>query len=97
MILPEENRKDLEDIPEDVRNQVTFHFVSTIDQVLALMFSAPEKKKAVRKKSEAPSGKTVRKTPVKRAVPEKKSSSAQKKTVAAGKSKTAAGKKSVKK
>ena len=77
MILPEENRKDLEDIPEDVREQVSFYFVSTIDQVLALMFSAPEKKKAVsgraaagKNKSSASSVKT-RKTSKEQAVPQK--------------------------
>ena len=77
VILPEENRKDLEDIPEDVREQVSFYFVSTIDQVLALMFSAPEKKKAVsgraaagKNKSSASSVKT-RKTSKEQAVPQK--------------------------
>jgi ATP-dependent Lon protease len=34
VILPERNRGDLEDVPEDVREQVTFHPVMTIDEVL---------------------------------------------------------------
>ena len=41
IILPEENRKDLEDIPEDVMKQVKFHFVSEIAQVLKIMLSKP--------------------------------------------------------
>src|SRR5215216_6196992 len=34
VILPERNRGDLEDVPEDVREQITFHPVMTIDEVL---------------------------------------------------------------
>jgi len=51
IILPEENRKDLEDIPEDVMKQVKFHFVSEIAQVLKIMLTkpSPAKKKTVRK------------------------------------------------
>jgi ATP-dependent Lon protease len=35
VILPEENEKDLEEIPEDVRQEMTFHFVEHMDQVLS--------------------------------------------------------------
>ena len=35
VILPERNRADLEDVPEDVREQMKFHPVMTIDEVLA--------------------------------------------------------------
>ncbi len=34
VILPERNRADLEDVPEDVRKQMNFHPVMTIDEVL---------------------------------------------------------------
>ena len=34
VILPERNRADLEDVPEDVREAMTFHPVMTIDEVL---------------------------------------------------------------
>ncbi len=34
LIMPEENEKDLEDILEDVREEITFHFVSHMDEVL---------------------------------------------------------------
>src|SRR5256885_2002113 len=34
VILPERNRGDLEDVPEDVREELTFHPVMTIDEVL---------------------------------------------------------------
>ena len=51
IILPEENRKDLEDVPEDVTKQVKFHFVSEIGQVLEIMLAKPRpgKKKMSRK------------------------------------------------
>jgi ATP-dependent Lon protease len=34
VILPERNRGDLDDVPEDVRNELRFHLVMTIDEVL---------------------------------------------------------------
>jgi ATP-dependent Lon protease len=36
VILPERNRGDLEDVPDDVRGQMRFHPVMTIDEVLSL-------------------------------------------------------------
>jgi ATP-dependent Lon protease len=34
VILPERNRGDLDDVPADVREQMTFHFAMTVDEVL---------------------------------------------------------------
>jgi ATP-dependent Lon protease len=36
VIIPERNRADLDDIPEDVRNELTFHPVMTLGEVLEL-------------------------------------------------------------
>jgi ATP-dependent Lon protease len=36
MILPERNRGDLDDVPEEVREAMRFHFAMTIDEVLAV-------------------------------------------------------------
>jgi ATP-dependent Lon protease len=36
VIIPERNRADLEDIPEDVKTEMSFHPVMTLDEVLAL-------------------------------------------------------------
>ena len=36
IILPERNRKDLPDIPEEVREDLTFHFASRMDEVMKL-------------------------------------------------------------
>jgi ATP-dependent Lon protease len=38
VILPEENRKDLEDIPEELQKELTFHFVKTFDEALEILF-----------------------------------------------------------
>jgi ATP-dependent Lon protease len=36
VILPERNRGDLDEVPEEVRERMTFHPVMTIDEVLDL-------------------------------------------------------------
>jgi ATP-dependent Lon protease len=35
VILPQRNEKDLEDVPENVRREMSFKFVESIDEVLA--------------------------------------------------------------
>ena len=40
VILPRRNEKDLEDVPAGVRDTLRFHFVDTIDEVLALALGA---------------------------------------------------------
>jgi ATP-dependent Lon protease len=36
VILPKRNEGDLDDVPEQVRNEMTFHLAETVDQVLAV-------------------------------------------------------------
>lgn len=36
LILPKDNEKDLIDVPENVRKEIKFHFVNTMDEVLKL-------------------------------------------------------------
>ena len=36
IILPKDNEADMEDIPEDVRSQLTFHCVATLDEVFEI-------------------------------------------------------------
>ncbi|HEY3726052.1 MAG TPA: endopeptidase La [Solirubrobacteraceae bacterium] len=36
VVLPERNRGDLDDVPEEVRDQMHFHFAMTIDEVLGV-------------------------------------------------------------
>jgi ATP-dependent Lon protease len=36
VIIPERNRADLDDVPADVRAEMSFHPVMTLDEVLAL-------------------------------------------------------------
>ena len=44
VILPARNEADLDDVPEKVRDEMTFHFVDTVDKVfdLALGDQVPE-------------------------------------------------------
>ena len=41
MIAPENNRKDLEDIPQNVLEDLEFHFVKHMDQVLEIALIKP--------------------------------------------------------
>jgi ATP-dependent Lon protease len=41
VILPQENEKDLAEVPENLRNAMKLHFVDTMDQVLALALEQP--------------------------------------------------------
>ncbi|MFL5860985.1 MAG: endopeptidase La [Solirubrobacteraceae bacterium] len=36
VVLPERNRGDLDDVPQEVRDEMTFHFAMTIDEVLSV-------------------------------------------------------------
>jgi ATP-dependent Lon protease len=49
VIIPERNRADIDDVPEDVRNEMRFHPVMTIGEVLELALepSKPSKLHAV--------------------------------------------------
>jgi ATP-dependent Lon protease len=42
IIIPRDNEKDLEKIPDDVKRDVTFHPVSTMEEVLFLALESPE-------------------------------------------------------
>lgn len=57
VILPKRNEPDLEDVPEEVRNKLSFVFVEHIDEALVTLFkAAPEKKtrkKAAKKTKKA--------------------------------------------
>ena len=41
VILCERNKKDLEDVPEDVRKAMTFHYVTDVDEVFRLALGIP--------------------------------------------------------
>jgi ATP-dependent Lon protease len=36
VVLPERNRGDLDDVPQEVRDEMNFHFAMTIDEVLGV-------------------------------------------------------------
>lgn len=50
IILPEENRKDLLEIPKHVQNGLSFHFVKKIAQALSLIFSNKKSSNGKKKK-----------------------------------------------
>ena len=37
IILPKDNRNDLEKVPDQIKERLTFHFVSDLSEVLALV------------------------------------------------------------
>ncbi len=39
VILPAKNRKDLEEIPDNVRRELRFHFVAQMDEVIHIALS----------------------------------------------------------
>jgi ATP-dependent Lon protease len=41
VILPQENEKDLAEVPENLRNAMKMHFADTMDQVLAVALESP--------------------------------------------------------
>jgi ATP-dependent Lon protease len=47
VIVPKRNEKDLPDIPDEVKSSLKFHFVETVDDVLAVALGAARKSKAV--------------------------------------------------
>ena len=49
-ILPEKNKKDLEDIPDHVKEQMTFHFVSAMSEVLQLSLGIEKKPRKLEKR-----------------------------------------------
>ena len=49
VILPAENEKDLQEVPEEVRKGMTFHFARTVDEVLELALQPNAEKSAATK------------------------------------------------
>jgi len=44
VLIPERNRRDLDDVPEDVKNEVKITLVSTVEEVLPLVLEPPRAK-----------------------------------------------------
>lgn len=58
VILPKDNEKDLQDIPANVRKAITFHPLSTVDEVMQIAFG---KKIKLKGKKKAPAAKKTKK------------------------------------
>jgi ATP-dependent Lon protease len=50
IILPESNKKDIDDIPDELKKKLTYKFVKTIDEAIKLILEPPKKKKSTKKK-----------------------------------------------
>ncbi len=42
IVMPERNSRDLEEVPEEICQDIRFHFVSRVDEVLPLVLAPPE-------------------------------------------------------
>jgi ATP-dependent Lon protease len=56
IILPAENAADLEDIPDEVQDQLEFHLVEDLEQVVAVALRPEEDRKAASKRSKRAAG-----------------------------------------
>jgi ATP-dependent Lon protease len=61
VLLPARNRDDVEEIPEDVRNQIQFVFVDTVDEFFDALFADSEPRAQARGLSRARDGRALRK------------------------------------
>ena len=59
VILPKRNEADLEDLPEEVRKELNFIFVDTVDQVLESALEPASKAKRKKKKIAEPAGEVI--------------------------------------
>jgi len=77
VILPKRNEADLEDINEEVLEEIEFHFVETMDEVLDLVLEPPKQKRATKaaaaKKTPAKKKTSSSKKPKIKSAPKKKS------------------------
>jgi ATP-dependent Lon protease len=53
IVLPKENEADIEDIPEEVRSQLSFHAVETLEEVLKIALVPEKDSEAAEEKKEA--------------------------------------------
>jgi ATP-dependent Lon protease len=53
VILPEENRKDAEEIPDEVKRKIKYHFVSCAEEAWKVAIPALKKKKSTEKRKKS--------------------------------------------
>lgn len=54
VLVPRHNHKDLVDLPAEVKSEVTFHLVDTLDTVVTHLFTAPKPGRRTRQKASKP-------------------------------------------
>ncbi|MBT5057941.1 MAG: endopeptidase La [Gemmatimonadetes bacterium] len=77
VVLPKRNERDLEEVPDDVREALHFELVATFDEAMAIAFAKPAKKKRAVTRSKKRTA--AKKSPAKK-------SATKKRAVAGGKS-----------
>jgi ATP-dependent Lon protease len=60
VIIPKRNEKDMPDIPDEVRNTLKFHFVSTVDEVLEISLGEGKGKGIAKKARPGKKGKVIK-------------------------------------
>jgi ATP-dependent Lon protease len=70
VIIPARNKQDLDEVPEDVRENIDFVFVKTIDQLLNTVFGGRTRKRPAKHK--AAKRKVTKGKVAKRNVPKRK-------------------------
>ena len=60
VVLPERNRKDVEEIPKDIRRDMSFHYVQNVEEVLPLVLTDGKAPAAAKHASRAGAGHTRR-------------------------------------
>ena len=61
VILPKQNEKDLDDVPEEIRKTMKFVFADTVEDVINAALEKPKVKKKATKKETKPSKKKATK------------------------------------
>ena len=46
VLIPERNRRDLDDVPQDVKNEMKITLISTMDEILPLVLEPPARSKS---------------------------------------------------
>ena len=55
IIIPKSNEVDVDDIPEEIRKEITLHFADDVEQVLKLALVNKDRHKATGKLAKSPS------------------------------------------
>ena len=93
IVIPARNEQDLEEIPEDIREQIKFVFVESIDEALGFMFDDTAKKTRGRKRAKKARAAARKSSKKKKATPRAKKKVTRRAKTTTGRRKKATGSK----